>query len=51
MTTSSTPKGDHVKSIQPKPQSGTFKSFAALAAAIQQADVQAADALRKGSKP
>jgi hypothetical protein len=39
-----------MKSIQPKPQSGTFKSFAALAAAMQQADVKAADELRKGAK-
>lgn len=35
-----------MKIIQPKPQSGTFKSFAALAAAMQQADVQAAATLR-----
>ena len=39
-----------MKIIQPKPQSGTFKSFADLAAAIQRADVAAAEQLRKGAK-
>lgn len=39
-----------MKVIQPKPQSGTFKSFADLARAFKDADVAAADALRKDGK-
>ena len=40
-----------MKSIQSTTPQGSFKSFAALAAAIRQADVKAAEALRKEAKP
>lgn len=38
-----------LKTITPEPAKGTFTSFAALAAAIQRADVEAAARLRAES--